>query len=257
MGVYKKEIITDAGNAMLSRAAAGEAMIRFSKAVTSSWDYPDGTDWKQAVELKGIMQETTPTDIRVETASRVDMRVMFGNENILTPYMIENIGIYASDGTEEVLFSVSEAVVPDQMPEYNGVAPSSFIYNIGILVSQASAVQTTVNPAGTATVQDVLDLRAAMERLYRDVVVLLPLGWTEADPYTQEVAVPGLKVGDPAELWSAVSETTSTADAKVWNKMASMISYAQIREDGKLTVICKAKKPTSEFKVRLKGVSRI
>lgn len=44
MGVYKKAIITDAGEALRARAVAGEASMQFSHAKTSTYVYPDGTD---------------------------------------------------------------------------------------------------------------------------------------------------------------------------------------------------------------------
>ncbi len=92
--------------------------------------------------------------------------------------------------------------------------------------------------------------------LYHDVIVTVPTSWIGSTaPYTQEITVAGIKVGDPAEMWSAVNETTTAADAKLWNKMAAMIDCAQIKTDGKLILICKNKKPISEFKIRLKGVS--
>lgn len=104
--------------------------------------------------------------------------------------------------------------------------------------------------------QTIAKQQDSMARMYGDVIVTVPTSWTGSTaPYTQELTVPGIKVGDPAEMWSAVDETTAAADAKLWNKMASMIDCAQINADGKLTLVCKSKKPTSEFKIRLKGVS--
>ena len=188
---------------------------------------------------------------------------MFTNTNVQEKYKIQMIGVYATDGDKEALFAVSKAVTPDDMPAHVGAVPSSFIYNISLVVSRASVVQATVDPAGTATVQDILsleeditELQEKIEKGYRDITVTVPTSWTgSAAPYTQEIAVPGIKVGDPAEMWSAVDEMTTAADAKLWNKMAAMIDCAQINEDGKLTLICKNKKPGSEFKIRLKGVS--
>lgn len=104
--------------------------------------------------------------------------------------------------------------------------------------------------------QAVAKQQDSMACIYRNVIVTVPASWTGSTaPYTQELIVPGIKVGDPAEMWSAVDDTTTAADAKLWNKMAAMIDCAQINVDGKLTLICKNKKPTSEFKIRLKGVS--
>jgi len=103
---------------------------------------------------------------------------------------------------------------------------------------------------------DLQDVRQSVERIYRNITVNVPVSWSANAPYTQEIAVPGLKVGDPAEIWSAVTEGTAAADAKIWGKMAAMISYAKINEDGKLMLACINKKPSAAFKIRLKGVSR-
>lgn len=263
MGAFKAAIITDNGNAMIANAVADIKTIRFSKVVVSSHEYPEDTVWSGLTTLDGIQQETTPTDVRISGTSQVGLRALFTNANVSEKYKIQMIGIYATDGDREVLFAISKALQADEMPAYVGAAPSSFIYNISLIISRASAIQTTVDPAGTATVQDILaleegisGLRVKIEKVYHDIIVTVPTSWTGSTaPYTQELTVPGIKVGDPAEMWSAVDETTAAADAKLWNKMASMIDCAQINADGNLTLICKSKKPTSEFKIRLKGVS--
>ncbi len=255
MGVYRKAIITNAGRMMLARAVAGEQIIQFSHVCTSDYIYPDGTDFEGMAVLEGVKQRVLPTDVWVTGDSFISVRAMFGNENILIPYLTQNIGLYAMDGDTEVLFSISGAETPDQVPAYNGVAPSSFVYNIQLAVSQVADIAVSVNPAGTITVQEIQDVRKELGTLRRTVTVLVPALWTETAPYTQEIAVAGLKVGDPAEIWSAVSEETTAADAKMWDKMASMISYSKILEDGKLTLGCLNKKPTVAFQIRLKGVS--
>ena len=263
MGAFKAAIITDNGNVMIANAVADIKTIRFSKVVVSSHEYPEDTVWSGLTTLDGIQQETTPTDVRISGTSQVGLRALFTNANVSEKYKIQMIGIYATDGDREVLFAISKALQADEMPAYVGAAPSSFIYNISLIISRASAIQTTVDPAGTATVQDILaleegisGLRVKIEKVYHDIIVTVPTSWTGSTaPYTQELTVPGIKVGDPAEMWSAVDETTAAADAKLWNKMASMIDCAQINADGNLTLICKSKKPTSEFKIRLKGVS--
>lgn len=263
MGAFKAAIITDNGNAMIANAVADIKTIRFSKVVVSSHEYPEDTVWSGLTTLDGIQQETTPTDVRISGTSQVGLRALFTNANVSEKYKIQMIGIYATDGDSEVLFAISKALQADEMPAYVGAAPSSFIYNISLIISRASAIQTTVDPAGTATVQDILaleegisGLRVKIEKIYHNIIVTVPTSWTGSTaPYTQELTVPGIKVGDPAEMWSAVDDTTTAADAKLWNKMAAMIDCAQINADGKLTLICKSKKPTSEFKIRLKGVS--
>lgn len=53
---------------------------------------------------------------------------------------------------------------PDQVPAYNGVAPSSFIFNLCLAVAQAAEIRVTVDPAGTVTIQDILEIREQLRK---------------------------------------------------------------------------------------------
>ncbi|WP_367569028.1 hypothetical protein [Lacrimispora sp.] len=169
MGVYKKAVITDAGRAMMARSIAGEAVMQFSRAVTSSYTYPPDTDFKGYISLEGVRQTVIPSNVQVVNDTLISVRGLFGNESIPESYLIQNIGLYATDGNEEILFSVSQATAPDEMPAYNGVAPSSFIYTIQAAISQASSLSLTINPAGTATAQDIQDLAGAKLDKHGDI----------------------------------------------------------------------------------------
>lgn len=158
MGVYKKAVITDAGRTLLTKAVAGKATMQFSHAKTSAYIYPEGTDLTKLTDLQEIRQNVIPSNVQIASDTLISVRALFGNEQITEEYLIQNVGIYASDGDTEVLFAVCQAATPDQMPAYNGVAPSSFIYNVQLTVSQATEISLTVNTAGTATTQDILEL---------------------------------------------------------------------------------------------------
>lgn len=158
MGVYKKAIITDAGEALRARAVAGEVSMQFSHAKTSTYVYPDGTDLTKLTDLQEIRQTVIPSNVQITNDTLISVRSLFGNEQINEAYLIQNVGVYATDGENEILFAVCQAITPDQMPAYDGVAPSSFIYNVQLTVSQAAQISLVVNTAGTATTQDVLEL---------------------------------------------------------------------------------------------------
>ena len=219
MGAFKAAIITDNGNAMIANAVADIKTIRFSKVVVSSHEYPEDTVWSGLTTLDGIQQETTPTDVRISGTSQVGLRALFTNANVSEKYKIQMIGIYATDGDREVLFAISKALQADEMPAYVGAAPSSFIYNISLIVSRASAIQTTVDPAGTATVQDILaleegisGLRVKVEKVYHNIIVTVPTSWTGSmAPYMQELTVPEISSisGSGSSEKSAVISVTT------------------------------------------------
>ena len=87
------------------------------------------------------------------------------------------------------------------------------------------------------------------------IVTLDSASWSNSAPYTQTIEVAGVTTTDKIEIWSGVTSETSGSEAKIYTKMAAMISYATCTEDGKVTFTCLNKKPTSVFKIKLKGVA--
>lgn len=157
MGQYNKAVLTAAGENLIARTLAGEIQLNITKAKTSNYIYPAGTDFKLLTDMQGIKQTAIDPATAVYYDTMIQTRVLFSNEEIAATYYIHNIGLYAMDGTQEVLFCIVTAESPDEMPQYNGVASTSYIYNIQNVVQDADQLNITVNPSGTATIQDVLE----------------------------------------------------------------------------------------------------
>ncbi|MBE5984276.1 MAG: hypothetical protein E7248_13370 [Paenibacillaceae bacterium] len=157
MGQYNKAVLTAAGENLIARTLAGEIQLNITKAKTSNYIYPSGTDFKSLTDMQGINQTVSGPTTAVYNDAMIQTRALFSNEEIASTYYIHNIGLYAMDGTEEVLFCIVTAETPDEMPQYNGVASTSYIYNIQNVVQDAAQLNITVNPSGTATIQDVLE----------------------------------------------------------------------------------------------------
>ena len=157
MGQYNKAVLTTAGEKLIARALAGEVKLDITKAKTSSYIYPSGTDFKSLTDLKEIKQAVADPTTTVYSDTMIQTRVLFSNEDIAFTYYINNVGLYVMDGTQEVLFCIVTAETPDEMPQYNGVAATSYIYNIQNVVQDATELNITVNSSGTATIQDVLE----------------------------------------------------------------------------------------------------
>lgn len=157
MGQYNKAVLTAAGERLIARTLAGEIQLNITKAKTSNYIYPAGTDFKSLTDMQGIKQTVSGPTTAVYNDTMIQTRVLFSNEEIVSTYYIYNIGLYAMDGTQEVLFCIVTAETPDEMPQYNGVASTSYIYNIQNVVQDAAQLNITVNPSGTATIQDVLE----------------------------------------------------------------------------------------------------
>ncbi len=157
MGQYNKAVLTTAGEKIIARALAGEIKLNITKAKTSDFAYPENADLKRLTDMQGVRQTVRDPETVVFNETIIQTRVLFSNEDIASTYYIHNIGLYAMDGTHEVLFSIVTAEMPDEMPQYNGVASTSYIYNIQNVVQDAAQLNISVNPSGTATIQDVLE----------------------------------------------------------------------------------------------------
>jgi hypothetical protein len=157
MGQYSKAIITAAGQSLIAKAIAGEAQINITKAKTSDYKYPDDTDFKALTDMEGIKQVLEFPETKVLGNDLIQTRVLFSNEEIKATYYLHNIGLFANDGKKEVLFCIATTDVPDEMPQYNGVAATSYIYNIQNVVKDAETIHITVSSAGNATIQDIME----------------------------------------------------------------------------------------------------
>ncbi len=102
---------------------------------------------------------------------------------------------------------------------------------------------------------DMNAITVEINKMQRTAVVNLPAaGWSAAAPYSQRVAVPGLKITDNPELRPYTPKDLAADQVKLRQKMAGMITDGDT-EDGYATFYCGVKKPTADFAILLKGVS--
>ena len=161
MGVYRAAIVTESGQNLIAQALANEKPLIFTSAKTSSYSYPVGTNVPALTGLQDVVQSVMPFDSKVLGGNVAQVSVRFDNDGVDQTYRIETIGLYAKiEGGAETLFSVTQATTPDEMPVQSDVSPSAYIYNIQHTVQNASQITLTVNPAGTATVQDIMDIES-------------------------------------------------------------------------------------------------
>lgn len=154
--------MTDAGQELIANALAGSGTVAFTSVKTSSYAYPNGTNISGLTDIQDIVQSVDPFSAQVFNETMLQVSARFDNSQVQDEYLIQTLGLYAQvESGSPVLFAVIQADTPDQMPAQSAVSPSAFIYNIQMTVQQATSLKVSVNPAGTATVQDILNLEAA------------------------------------------------------------------------------------------------
>lgn len=259
MGAFNQAVITDAGEALITKILAGTATLNLTRAVTSNYEYPEGTDIKTLTDLLGIQQTMSNPKAQIESDTVIAVQALFGNADITQAYDIWNVGLYAMDGESEILFSVSQAQEPDQMPAFEGVAPSSYIYDIRLTISQASEITIEVNPAGTVTNQEFITFKNEVNQEFDRLtgppipVTLTAAGWTgSAVPYSQTVTAEGITADDYPILVSQLADGATEDTQKAYNKAFGIVAAGTgITGDG--TVTFKVyKKPEIDIVVGLK-----
>lgn len=114
-------------------------------------------------------------------------------------------------------------------------------------------------PVGNLQVE-IDDLKTTNEKLvkeFNEKIVTIPVsGWKETSaPYSNKVMVEGLTNEDVITLGKATDKNSTAQEAETWGEMSSLITAAVVGI-GYITFYCAAEKPTKDFKVKLKGVSK-
>ena len=220
MGKYNGAVITAAGQNLIAQAIAESKTVTFTTAQASSPVYPSSTDFEALAALTDVEKTVDINYAGVYSDTVVQVSARFDNDGVETAYLINTLGFFAQLGTDTpILFAVSTAVTPDQMPVFDADNPSAFIYNMQITVQNANSINVTVNPAGTVTVEQLNDAINAVETNIGDL----------AD----------LTTDDKTSLVNAINETKTQADkcevlvlsVASFNSLPRTITNASIESD--------------------------
>jgi len=103
------------------------------------------------------------------------------------------------------------------------------------------------------------DVKTDNERLmktFNEVIVTLPAsGWTNTAPYSNKVTVAGVTNEDDIVLGKATDKNSTAEQVELWGELSSLISSAVVGT-GYVTFYSATERPTQDFKVKLKGVSK-
>ena len=103
---------------------------------------------------------------------------------------------------------------------------------------------------------DVNAITKSVNALYQETIVTISASaWSTSAPYAQKVAIPSVKATDSVYMGKAHTKTSSPSDIETYDEMAGLITAAEVT-DGYVTFYCAAEKPSKDFKVKLKGVTK-
>ena len=153
MGSYNTAVITTVGQALLTSVLGAQGTMTFTKLQTSSYAYASGKDLSALTSLNNVEQEANVGSATIVDSTHIAADATISNSGISTEYNANTLGIFASDGVNEVLFAVSTAVTPDVIPVDSGGTPSTYKYNFTLAVSSTSDI--TISAVGNIDASDV------------------------------------------------------------------------------------------------------
>lgn len=168
MAEFKQGVLTSQGLDLLAKAQAGKASIEFTKFQIGNgeWDPETSPETLMRVtSLRGLKGEYGVTKSEYINEATTKLTLTASNrDNTSGGFYITEVGIYASDGSKEVLYAVyiTQQSKADWFPAYNSITPSSITYTCPISVANASNVTIAESGAGLALQKD---LEAAVGRI--------------------------------------------------------------------------------------------
>ncbi|HIY00824.1 MAG TPA: phage tail protein [Candidatus Blautia faecipullorum] len=172
MAQFRKAVLTEKGLALIQKTQIQEIKLEFTKIATGAGEYGETEELKDITALKDKRQEFGISSFSVIDPKTVKMSAAITNIELLTPYFIGEIGVYALDPDEgEILYSLAVAYPgkADYLPAYNGSVPVSVYLDTYQAVSDAKNVTVQANLGAYALAKDFNALQNKVEELQSQI----------------------------------------------------------------------------------------
>lgn len=151
-------IITKQGQSLIAKMIAGTDTAKFTKLQTSSHDYTSDS-LELLSELTEVKQEVEVSSVQKTDTSLVQVIAAIDNKEIVDGYYVRTIGLFAKDSKQnEILYAIATDDKPDYMPAFGGKTVSGISYRLNTKVDVANQVIIELNPANSATIEQVENL---------------------------------------------------------------------------------------------------
>lgn len=152
-------IITKQGQSLIAKMIAGTDTAKFTKLQTSSHDYTSDS-LELLSELTEVKQEVEVSSVQRTDTSLVQVIAAIDNKEIVDGYYVRTIGLFAKDSKQnEILYAIATDDKPDYMPAFGGKTVSGISYRLNTKVDVANQVIIELNPANSATIEQVENLK--------------------------------------------------------------------------------------------------
>ena len=207
MSSFSKLIITNAGKELLNTSFTTGKKIVFTNAVTSAEKHTID-DLKGLSELQAV-QCVSLKNVNVEE-NHIKISIGFNNGDLMEGYLLQTLGVYAKlEDSTEVLFAASKEETENAYIPSKDVTASGISIKLSIYLENAENVKVNIDPAGVATMGDVLSVENSLSAHINDAMKhITPTernAWNQT--YEQGTAYTDQKIAD---LINGAPETLDT-----------------------------------------------
>lgn len=151
MAEFKNIVITKQGQALMAKILSGMGNVTFTRIDVSDMTYTDN-QLEELIELTDVKQSVPINKGTKINEAAVKLEAALTNKDLEIGYHMQTIGLYASDGEDEILYGVMIAKVATWMPPFNGVGESCAIFNMYVTVGNTNHVSLDIASGVYATV---------------------------------------------------------------------------------------------------------
>ena len=119
MAEYKDMVITNKGKDLINRQLIGAKNFEITKIVVGTGIHEDTENLEECEDLKNPLKDYEIYSMERKDRS-VEIKSVVTNISFVQEALLHEVGVYASDGTDEILYAIATAVYPLQIPAYNG-----------------------------------------------------------------------------------------------------------------------------------------
>ena len=247
MAKYERIVTTEAGLALLEKAAYIGGTVEFTALKTGDGVYDGSEDLANVTALKNVRQT-----IGIESVSKrnsvVVARAVLRNNEMTEGYTMTEIGLFAKDPdtSGEILYAVVLAVTgnEDYVPAFEDTPTSMTFELVMDITDSAEAVTFTALPlegvyVSVETFNEAIDEVKDDLKNYSKVsaelsLTILASGWTGTEaPYTNTISVTGATGDNNIEV---IVPPTATADEITAFVSAMILNGTQA--NGSITLNC-------------------
>ena len=177
MAIWRRAVLTSAGNELLVTAAAGKQII-FTRMVIGCGIYTeeekDRAALANATALKQQVQEFAFSSYEKQSEQSVLLKALITNRELTEGYNMTEIGVYGREVGAETDMLCSITVTnsieeSDLFPPYNGLREDQIVMEYYITISPDAEV--TVNMKGAAALAE--DLEALKEQVEQNIQIVM------------------------------------------------------------------------------------